>query len=150
MLRTIFSHDARWVTNVRKRARQLLASFYHFKETHKSFLFTCAVLFMSVKIGLILLATFSTMAFLLGSATPYLAIEMSKGKAMLFVFPLTMITMLKLYFIGKILMTYDMSRSMMKVACRVLLLKGKQGIHRIKEAIPADVLPLSLEKAGNH
>lgn len=150
MLRTICSHDARWVMNGRKRARQLLASFYHFKETHTSFLFTCAVIFMSVKIGLILLAALSTMAFLLGSATPYLAIEMSKAKAMLFAFPLTMIIMLKLYFIGKILMTYERSRSMMNAAIHIFLLKSRQGIRRIKEAIPADVLPLSPEKAGNH
>ena len=109
----------------------------------------CAVIFMSVKVVLILLATFTTMAFLLSSVTPYLAVEMSKTKAMLFTLPLMMVITLKLYFIGKILMTYDRSKLVMKAVVDVIVWKGRHGMRRAEEAFPVDLSPLSLEKARN-
>lgn len=146
---TIILKNSRRVTHVPEKLMQLFASLNNFKETHKSFFMKCAVLFMSVKIGLILLATFTTMAFILGSVTQYLAIELSKTKAILFASPLTMIIMLKVYFIVKIVMTYDKSKSMIKAVVSVMLLKGRQGIRRIEETIPADLSPFSLEKVRN-
>ena len=149
MLHTVISKDTGWAANLREKAMQLLTSIHNFKETHKPFFMKCAVIFMLVKIGLILLVTFSTMAFLLGSVTPYLAVEMTKVKAMLFAFPLTMIIMLKLYFIFKILMTYDRSRSIMKAAVNIMLLKGSQGMRRVEETFSMDLSPVSLEKVRN-
>lgn len=149
MLDMIISKDTRWVMSLEKKARQVLASVHHFKETHKSLFIKCAVIFMSVKIGLILLATFATMAFLLRSVTPYLAVEMSKTKAMIFTFPLTMVITLKLYFIGRILMTYDRSKSIMKAAIDVILLKGRHGMRHAEEAFSLDSSPPSLKQARN-
>ena len=150
MLRTIISKDTRWVMDFEKKTRQLLASVRNFKETHKSLFVKCAVIFMSVKIGLILLVTFTTMAFLLSSVTPYLAVEMSKTKAMLFTLPLTMVITLKLYFIGKILMTYDRSKLVMKAVVDVILWKGRHGMRRVGETFSGDLSLPSLEKARNH
>ncbi|MEP9410401.1 MAG: hypothetical protein HRF42_03200 [Candidatus Brocadia sp.] len=144
----IFKNSGR-IVDLGEKVMQLFASLNNFKETHKSFFMKCAVIFMSVKLGLILLATFSAMTFLLGCAAPYLVGEMSKTKAILFVFPLTMIIMLKLYFIGKILMTYDRSSLVIKSVVNVLLLKGRQGLCRVGETITADLSPLFLEKAKN-
>lgn len=149
MLHTIISKDLRWVVNLRIKAKQMHASVHNFKETHKSFFMKCALTFMSVKIGLILLATLSTITFFLRYVTPYLADEMSKTKALLFASPLTMIILLKLYFIGKMLMTYDRSRAMIIATFNVLLLKGGQGMRHIGEVLPSGLSPLSLEKAGN-
>lgn len=149
MLNMINFKETKLVANIQKKSVRLFASIHNFKETHKSFFIKCAIVFMSVKIGLILLATLATMTLLLSSVTPYLAGEMSKTKAMLLASPLTMIIILKLYFIGKILMTYDRSRSVIKSAVNVLLLKGRQGLRRVGETIPADLSPLSLGKVGN-
>lgn len=149
MLHTIISEDTRLVMNLEKKARQLLASVRNFKETHRSLFMKCAVIFMSVKISLILLATFATMAFLLTSVTPYLAVEMSKTKAMFFTIPLTLVITLKLYFIGKILMTYDRSKSTMKAVVDVILLKGRHGMRRVEETFSMDLPPLSLGKIKN-
>ncbi len=137
------------VVNLREKSVHLLAAIHNFKEVHKTFLMKCAIIFMSVKIGLILLATFSAVVFLLGSAMPYLATEMSKTKAMLFASPLILIIMLKLYFIGKILMTCDRSGLIIKSVVNVLLLKGRQGLRRVRVTIPADLSPFSLEKVKN-
>ncbi|MCF6155850.1 MAG: hypothetical protein E3K36_11495 [Candidatus Brocadia sp.] len=146
---TIILKSSKRVTRLPEKLMQLFASLHTFKETHKSFFMKCAVLFMSVKVALILLATFTTMAVLLSSATQYLAIELSKTKAILFASSLTMIIMAKLYFIVKILMTYDRSKSMIKAMVSVILLKGRQGIRRIEETIPAYLSPFSLEKVRN-
>lgn len=144
----IFKNSGR-IVDLQEKVMQFFASLNNFKETHKSFFMKCAVIFMSVKIGIVLLATFSAMVFLLGSAMPYLAGEMSKTKAILFASPLIMIIMLKLCFIGKILMTYDRSSLVIKSIVNVLLLKGRQGLRRVGETIIADLSPLSLEKAKN-
>lgn len=149
MLHTICVQDTPWVIKLRKEARQLLGAVCDMIASHKSFLRKCATIFMAVKIGIILLATITTMVFLLNTATSYLSVEMSKMHSILFAFPLTLIILLKLYFIGKILMTYDTSKRVIKSVVQVILLKGKQGMRQIGETIPADVSPLSLGKARN-
>ena len=84
MLNTITFENTKWVINLQEKARKLLKTVYDFKETHKSHFINCAVVYMSIKIGLILLATFSTMVLLITIGSPYLAIETSKTKALLF------------------------------------------------------------------
>ncbi|KAB2832587.1 MAG: hypothetical protein F9K48_10185 [Candidatus Brocadia sp.] len=149
MLHTICVQDTPWVIKLRKEARQLLGAVCDMIASHKSFLRKCATIFMAVKMRIILLATITTMVFLLNTATSYLSVEMSKMHSILFAFPLTLIILLKLYFIGKILMTYDTSKRVIKSVVQVILLKGKQGMRQIGETIPADVSPLSLGKARN-
>jgi hypothetical protein len=147
MLNTITFENTKWVINLQEKARKLLKTVYDFKETHKSHFINCAVVYMSIKIGLILLATFSTMVLLITIGSPYLAIETSKTKALLFASPLTLIVMLKLYFIFKMLMTYEKSRVIIRSAISVIWSKSKEGIQRVEETLP--VPPLSLEKAKN-
>lgn len=141
---TTLSKGTKWVVTWDNKTRQLLGAVCDMIASHKSFLRKCATIFMAVKIGIILLATITTMVFLLNTATSYLSVEMSQGHSILFAFPLTLIILLKLYFIGKILMTYDTSKRVIKSVVRVILLKGQQGMRQIGERIPADVSPLSL------
>ena len=150
MLNTIALKNTWIVITLQEKAKQLLAHIRDFKETHKTFFMQCATIYMAIKTGLILLATFSTLAFLLSSVVRHLAVEMSNSKAILFALPLTLIIMLKLYFIFKILMTYERSRLVIQSVIDVLLLKSRQGIQRIEETLPVDLAPLSLEKARNH
>src|SRR3972149_11044377 len=147
MSNTITFENTRWVINLQEKARKLLKTVYDFKETHKSYFMNCAVVYMSVKIGLILLATFTSMALLIGYVSQQLAIEMTKTKSLLLASPLTGIIMLKLYFIFKMLMTYERSRVIIRSAISVIWLKSKEGIRRGggKISLP----PLSLEKAKN-
>ena len=147
MLNVITLENRRWVINLREKARKLLKTVYDFKETHKSHFMNCAVVYMSVKIGLILLATFTSMALLIGYVSQQLAIEMTKTKSLLLASPLTVIIMLKLYFIFKMLMTYERSRVIIRSAIGVIWSKSKEGIQRVEETLP--VPPLSLEKAKN-
>ena len=147
MLNVIMLENRRWVINLQEKARKLLKTVYDFKETHKSHFMNCAVVYMSVKIGLILLATFTSMALLIGYVSQQLALEMTKTKSLLLASPLTVIIMLKLYFIFKMLMTYERSRVIIRSAIRVIWSKSKEGIQRVEETLP--VPPLSLEKAKN-
>ena len=147
MLNVIILENRRWVINLREKARKLLKTVYDFKETHKSHFMNCAVVYMSVKIGLILLASFTSMALLIGYVSQQLAIEMSKTKALLLASPLTLIVMLKLYFIFKMLMTYERSRVIIRSVISVMWSKSKEGIQRVEGTFP--VPPLSLEKAKN-
>ena len=147
MLNTITFENTGWVINIQEKARKLLKTVYDFKETHKSYFMNCAVVYMSVKIGLILLASFTSMALLIGYVSQCIAIEMSKTKALLLASPLTLIVMLKLYFIFKMLMTYERSRVIIRSAFSVIWSKSKEGIQRVEGTFP--VPPLSLEKAKN-
>jgi glycerol-3-phosphate acyltransferase PlsY len=147
MSNTITFENTRWVINLQEKARKLLKTVYDFKETHKSYFMNCAVVYMSVKIGLILLATFTSMALLISYVSQQLVLEMTKTKSLLLASPLTVIIMLKLYFIFKMLMTYERSRVIIRSAIRVIWSKGKEGIQRVEGTLP--VPPLSLEKAKN-
>src|SRR3989304_7372384 len=147
MLNVIILENRRWVINIQEKARKLLKTVYDFKETHKAYFMNCAVVYMSVKIGLILLATFTSMALLIGYVSQQLALEMTKTKSLLLVSPLTVIIMLKLYFIFKMLMTYERSRVIIRSAISVIWLKSKEGIRRGEGTFSAP--PLFLLKTKN-
>ena len=150
MLNTIALKKARWAIYLQEKAGILLKAFCDFKEIHKACFMNCAVIYMSVKIGLILLATFATVVLLISYVSQHLAMEMTQTKSLLFASPLTLIVMLKLYFIFKMLMTYDRSRMIIRSIICLVLLKGKKGMQRIEETFPVGVLPQSLEKIMNH
>ena len=147
MSNTITFENTGWVITLQEKARKLLKTVYDFKETHKAYFMNCAVVYMSVKIGLILLASFTSMALLIGYVSQQLAVEMTKTKSLLLASPLTLIVMLKLYFIFRMLMTYERSRVIIRSAISVIWLKSKEGIQRVEGTFP--VPPLSLEKAKN-
>lgn len=147
MLNTITFENVGWVINLQEKARKLLKSVYVFKETHKSHLMNCAVVYMSVKIGLILLASLTSMALLIGYVSQCIAIEMSKTKALLLASPLTLIVMLKLYFIFRMLMSYERSRVIIRYAVSIIWSKSKEGLQQIEGTFPAPTL--SPEKAKN-
>ncbi len=147
MSNTITFENTGWVITLQEKARKLLKTVYDFKETHKAYFMNCAVVYMSVKIGLILLASFTSMALLIGYVSQQLAVEMTKTKSLLLASPLTLIVTLKLYFIFRMLMTYERSRVIMISAISVIWSKSKEGIQRVEGTFP--VPPLSLEKAKN-
>lgn len=145
MLNAIMLENRRWIISIREKTKIPWKTLCDFKERHKPHFLQCAVVYMSVKIGVILLATFTSLALLLTYVSQHIALEMTKTKALLLTTPLTLIIMLKLYFIFKMLMTYERSREMIKSALGVMWLKGRQ---QMEETIPAP--PLSLEKAKNY
>ncbi len=149
MLSAITLKNTCCIINIQKKAKEILTDINEFKEKHKAFLMKCATVYMFVKVGLILLATFTTVAFLIISVSQYLAIEMSKAKALILAAPLTLIVILKLYFIIKMLMSYEKSRAIINSALNVIVLKGKQEVQRIGETIPVGLSPLSLKKVKN-
>lgn len=108
----------------------------NFKERYKSVFINSAVVFMAIKLGLILLATFATMAYFVSTASQYLAIETSKPKAMLLISPLILIIVVKVCFVIKILATHGRSRALMKSAVDCVWLKGQGGLRLAKESLP--------------
>ena len=108
----------------------------NFKERYKSVFVNSAVVFMAIKLGLILLATFATMAYFLSTASQYLAMEISKPKAILLISPLTLIIVVKVCFMIKMLTTYGRSRALMKSAAGYVWLKGKGGLRLAKVSLP--------------
>ncbi|MDE2217153.1 MAG: hypothetical protein KGJ87_08360 [Planctomycetota bacterium] len=149
MLNTTTLEYSRMVINLQEKARRLLKIVCGLKETHKSFITNCAVTYMAIKVGLILLATFATMVLLTSIVSRHLAIEMSKEKAVVFALPLTLIIVLKLYFIFRMLMAYDRARLAVKSVINGVLLRERQGIQRIGETFPVDLSPLSLKNVRN-
>ena len=147
MLQGITLKNTMWIITLREKIRQLVACINNFKEEHKSVFMNCAVVCTSIKTGLILLATLTSLALLISYVSQQLALEMTQTKALLFASPLTLIVMLKLYFIFKMLMTYEKSRVIIRSAISVIWSKSKEGIQRVEETLPAP--PLSLEKAKN-
>ena len=149
MLNTITLKKTRWVTGLQGKVEQILTYIHHFQKTHKSLFMKCAVVYMSIKIGILLLATFATMTFVISSVAQHLAIEMSKIRAILFASPLALIIMLKLYFIFKILMTYDRSGLVIKTVINTVLLKGGKGMQEGVEIFTGGVLQPSMNKVRN-
>lgn len=124
------------MNHIQKNTDAVISAMRDFKNKHKSFFMKCAVTYMAVKIGIILLASFAALVYLASHVTQYLAIELSQTKALLFATPLTMIIVLKLYFIFRMLMTYDRSRMMIQIVFNTMVLKGKQGLWQVGE-LPA-------------
>lgn len=108
----------------------------NFKERYKSVLINSAVTFMAIKLGLIFLATFATLAYLLSTASQYLAVETSQPKAMLLMSPIILIIVVKVCFIIKILVMHGRSRALMKLAVDYVWSKGKDGLRLAKESLP--------------
>lgn len=147
MINTMLLKNTGWVTYLQEKKEILLKSLCDIKEKNKTRITNCIVIYMSVKIGLILLATFATMVLLISYVSRLIAIEMTQTKALLLASPLTLIVILKLYFIFKMLMTYDRSRTIIVSIISLVVLKGKKGMQQIEETFPAGALPLSPEKA---
>ena len=82
----------------------------------------------------------------LSPAARLLVIETSRAKAMLLVSPLIFIIMVKVCFIVKILVTYDRSRSLMKLAVNYIWMKGREGLRHAKETLPVGLNTPSHER----
>lgn len=130
-----------------EKGRVCAIAIRNFKERHKSVFINSAVIFMAIKLALIFLATFATMAYFLNTASQYLAIETSKPRAMLLMSPIILIIIVKICFIIKILVTYDRSRALMKSAVDYVWWKGKDGLRLVKESLPVDLSTTSHERA---
>lgn len=111
----------------------------NFKERHKSVFINSAVTFMAIKLGLIFLATFATMAYFLSTASQYLAMETSQPKAMILISPIILIIAVKVCFIIKVLAMHDRIRAFMKAAFDYVWLKGKDGFRLAKESLSVGV-----------
>lgn len=143
MWNTIALKKSRYMLNLQGKIREIVTFIDDSKERYKPFLIKCAILFMIIKIGLISLATFSSMVFIILSVTPRLCQEISRTNAFLLASPLTLMLMVKIYFIGKMLLTYDRSRSMIQSAIDGVLFKSRRGLQQIEESLRVDLPSLS-------
>jgi hypothetical protein len=132
MWNTIALKKNRFMLNLQEKIREIETFIDDSKERHKPFLTKCAIIFMIMKIGLISLATFSAVVFIILSVTPRLCQEMTRTNAFLLASPLTLILGVKIYFIGKMLLTYDRSRFMIQSAIDGVLFKSRRGLQQIE------------------
>lgn len=146
MLCAIDAQNSHRLFTLKENARLLLSFIDNLAKSHKNLFLKAARIFMAAKIGIIILATISTMVFLLYTVTPYLTVELSKMHAMLFAFPLTIILLFKICFISKILMSYEISKNAIQSVIHKILSKGKRGVGRIGVMIPVELPSLSLDR----
>ena len=139
--------DVVFMSHTREKTDNIISAMRDFKDRHKPCFMKCAVIYMAAKIGIILLASFTAMIYLMSHVTQYLAIEMSQTKALLFAVPLTLVIAFKLYFIFRMLLTYDRSRLMIQTVVNAIVLKGMRGVRQVGESLPGDLPSLSWEKA---
>ncbi len=129
-----------------KKCAECAIAVRNFKERYKSVFINSAVVFMAIKLGLIFLATFATMAYFLSTASQYLAMETSKPKAILLISPLILIIVVKACFIIKILSTHGRAGDFVKSAVNYVWLKGTSGLRLAKESLPVGLNTPSHER----
>ncbi|MGQ3684696.1 MAG: hypothetical protein ACUBOA_06780 [Candidatus Loosdrechtia sp.] len=143
MWNTIAFKKDRYILRLQEKMQELTSFAGDMKERYQPLLMRCAAIFMIVKIGLIFLTTFFTMAFIILSVTPRLDQEMSRTNAFLLALPLTFMLATKIYFIGTMLMTYDRSRCMIQSALGSILFRSRQGLRQVGTFRSGLPLPLT-------
>lgn len=139
MFTAIHIKKEQYALNLQGRVRQIANFIEDFKEKYKPLLLKSACIYMIVKTGLIFLATFSAVAFLTIHIAPYIALEMSRTRALLFVMPLLCIIGLKLYFILSVLMAHHQSRAMIGSVVNTIVIRGRRGIKQVEKAFQSDI-----------
>ena len=148
MYNRLMLKDVVFMSHTRGKTDNVISAMRDFKDRHKSRFMKCAVIYMATKIGIILLASITAMIYLMSHVTQYIEVEMSQAKALLFAVPLTLVIAFKLYFIFRMLLTYDRSRLIVQMVVNAIVLKGMRGIRQVGESLPGDVPSLSWEKYG--
>src|SRR3989337_1606927 len=148
MSNIISIENSKPVITVQKKLRQFLAYLQYVKEKYKHSLKIYAEIYLSLKIGIILFATFFAMGYLTMYISKYIAVEMTKWKAIIFTLPLALIIVLKLFFIFKVLIVCYKSRLLLKATLERLFRKmyGTLQVDKSFETNISSKLQLSVKK----
>ncbi|WP_295101469.1 hypothetical protein [uncultured Candidatus Kuenenia sp.] len=107
---------AEFLENILKKKEEFFSTIQDFDGTGDNCFKKCALVYMSVKVFLILLATCSiTILFLMPGFQEFVE-ETSRLKVLLFTSPVILVILFKLYFIGMVLLTYDRSKRIIRLA----------------------------------
>lgn len=107
---------AGFLENIRQKKGKFFSAIQDFDGTGNNCFKKCALVYMSVKVFLVLLATCSIMVLFLMPAFQKFVEETSRLKVLLFTSPVILVILFKLYFIGMVLLTYDRSRRIIRLA----------------------------------
>ena len=107
MLNTITFENTKWVINLQEKARKLLKTVYDFKETHKSHFINCAVVYMSIKGGLILPCYLLYNGLVNNHRKPVSCYRDVKDEGTSLCIPFNAYCYVKVVFYFKMLMTYE-------------------------------------------
>ena len=151
MFNIISIENSKPVITIQKKLRQFFAYLQYVNEKYKHSLKMYAEIYLSLKIGIILFATFFAMGYLTMYISKYIAVEMTKWKAIIFTLPLAFIIVLKLFFIFKVLILCYKSRLLFKVPLEILFRKmyGTLQVDKSFETNISSKLRLSVKKIKN-
>lgn len=101
---------AGFLENIREKKGKLFSAIQDFDGAGNNCFKKCALVYMSLKVFLVLLATCSIMVLFLMPAFQKFVEETPRLKVLFFTSPVILVITFKLYFIGMVLLTYDRSR----------------------------------------
>ncbi|GJQ48205.1 MAG: hypothetical protein K8F34_09665 [Candidatus Kuenenia stuttgartiensis] len=133
---------AGFLENIREKKGEFFSAIQDFDGTGDNCFKKCALVYMSVKVFLILLATCSITILFLMPAFQAFVEETSRLKVLLFTSPVILVILFKLYFIGMVLFTYDRSRHVFQLAVKNMSIERTRIILKLR-----DVAPLGLRHA---
>lgn len=107
---------AGFLKNIRGKKEALFSAIQDFDGTGNNCFKKYALVYMSVKVFLVLLATCLIMVLFLTPAFQKFVEETSRLKVLFFTSPVILVILFKLYFIGMVLLTYDRSRRIIRLA----------------------------------
>lgn len=151
MFNIISIGNSKLAITIQKKLRQFFVYLQCVNEKYKHSLKIYAEIYLSLKIGIILFATFFVMGYLTMYISEYIAIEMTKWKAIIFTLPLALIIVLKLFFIFKVLTMFYKSRLLFKASLEMLF--GKMYVPlRVAKSFETNIsskLQLAVKKLKN-
>ena len=109
--------------SIRRKKEHLFTAMQDFDGTGNNCFKKCALVYMSLKVFLVLLATCSIMVLFLMPAFQRFVEETSRPKVLLFTSPVILVILFKLYFIGMVLLTYDRSKRIIRLAINNMVLE---------------------------
>ncbi|MCR4293821.1 MAG: hypothetical protein NUV76_13220 [Candidatus Kuenenia sp.] len=107
---------AGFLENIRRKKGEFFSAIQDFDGTGNNCFKKCALVYMSLKVFLVLLATCSIMVLFLMPAFQKFVEETPRLKVLFFTSPVILVITFKLYFIGMVLLTYDRSRRIIRLA----------------------------------
>ncbi|WP_347274680.1 hypothetical protein [Candidatus Kuenenia sp.] len=105
-----------FLENIRGKKGEFFSTIQDFDGTGNNCFKKCVLVYMSLKVFLVLLATCSIMVLFLMPAFQHFVEETSSLKVLFFTSPVILVILFKLYFIGMVLLTYDRSKRIIRLA----------------------------------
>lgn len=127
---------AGFLENIRGKKGRLFSAIQDFDGTGNNCFKKCALVYMSLKVFLVFLATCSIMVLFLMPAFQHFVEETSRLKVLLFTSPVILVILFKLYFIGMVLLTYGRSKRIILLTIKNMLWERDKILLKSRDTAP--------------